>query len=220
MRGQSQRRSTMARWGNTALCDKCPHRQHCSYLLPLGQPPNPPCPDGWVEGPVPTHMIPGPQYRQPSGIGKHNTAGEVSEEPWRGHHYNLRHFCLACACWHGEHTPVTNRSLTWLCSRHVWRLRAWKRATGRVIIPRPKSNWRLKAGQRRRQVIIEALASGPLSLREIATILDTSPESARHHLKTMQRQHQVETLDLRRGQSWVAWRLIPQDDIIQVDVTP
>lgn len=216
----------MARWGSIALCDKCPHRRVCDYRLALGRAPNPSCPDGWVEGPVPAHMIPGPQYRQPSGVGKHNTAGEVSEEPWRSHHYNLRHFCLACAC-EGVHTPITNKSVTWLCSRHIWKLRSWKRATGRVVIPRPKQSWRLRAGQKRRQAIIEALTSGPLSLREIASILDTSPESARHHLKTMQRQALVETLDLRRGQSWVAWQLtppevglIPQDDIIQDNITP
>jgi len=198
-----------ARWGSTVLCKTCPHRQRCDYRLPLGQPPNPPCPDGWAEGSVPAHMIPGPQYKPPSGIGKHNVTEGWSESKRRqAWNYRHRHFCLACAC-QGKHTPISNHTTTWLCRRHARRFRTWREATGRVPIPKVSKSQKAEAGERRRQAITKALTLGPLSLREIATALDFSYEGARYHLKVMQRRHLVEQIDQRRGQSWVAWQLIP-----------
>ena len=198
----------MASWQGLAQCKKCPHKQACDYRLPLGQVPNPLCPDGWVEGPNPAHMIPGPDYRPPSEMGKYT--GRTRQERETTAQYSLRHFCLMCACWENAHTPVTNSARTWLCQRHVQILQKWKRKRSSPILPpRPSAAKRLAAQREaKRQVVLGALADGPRSLREIANALEWSVELCRFHLNKLARASKVRKIDMRRGQSWIAWQLV------------
>lgn len=197
----------MARWRGLAQCDNCPHRQACDYRLPLGQAPNPLCPDGWVEGPVPAHMVPGPGYESPRGQ-KYST-GELRRERDRdGYQYSKRKFCLMCACWDKKHTRVTNNSKTWLCARHLRVFQAWKRKQGLPPIPYIRKD-RTAKHRAKRQVILDILAPGPRSLREVATALDCSVESTRFHLNRLARAHKVGRIPLRRGRARVAWQLTP-----------
>ena len=200
----------MARWGGLAQCDKCPHRQARDHRLPLGQPPNPLCPDGWVEGPGPIHTIPGPQYRPSSEMGKYT--GLSRKERNRTAQYSLKHFCLACACWEGVHTPVTNNSRTWLCRRHLRVFQAWKRKHGLPPISRTLTSEKFEAQREaKRQTVLATLSSGPQSLREVATALDCSVESTRYHLNRLAARRQVERIKQRHGQSWIAWQLIEEE---------
>lgn len=197
----------MANWRGLNLCKTCPHRQACDYRLPLGQAPNPLCPDGWVEGPVPDYMIPGPGYKPASNEGKY--MGTMRRERDSTAQYSKRHFCLMCACWEHKHTPVTNNSRTWLCRRHLRMFQAWKRKRRLPAIGRMPTGKRLKAQQEaRRQTVLDTLSAGPRSLREVATALDCSAEGARYHLNRLAARHQVERIEQHRGRSWIAWQQV------------
>lgn len=199
----------MARWGGLAQCDKCPHRRACDYRLPLGQAPNPLCPDGWVEGPVPAHMIPGSGYKPVSNEGKYT--GTLRREKDRIAQYSKRKFCLMCACWDKKHTRVTNNSRTWLCTRHLRVFQAWKRKHNLPPIPiRPATVAKRKQVTKDR-AIFAALTDGGRSLREVATALDCSVESARFHLNRLARVHKVGRVPLRRGRARIAWQLIAKE---------
>lgn len=197
----------MASWRGLAQCDKCLHRQACDYALPLGQAPNPSCPDGWIEGPVPAYMIPGPGYKPAVNEGKYT--GTLRRERDVTAQYGKRHFCLMCACWERTHTRVTNNSRTWLCRRHLRVFQAWKRKRGLPPLTPPRGKQREKNREKRRRAIVAFLTPGPKSLREVATALDWSTELARYHLNRLARLHEVERIPLVRGQSWVAWQLVP-----------
>ena len=201
----------MANWRGLALCDSCLHRQACDYRLPLGQPPNPLCLDGWIEGPNPAHTIPGPDYRPASEMGKY--PGESQRDRARTAQYSLRHFCLMCACWERQHTPVTNASRTWLCRRHLRVFQAWKRKRGLPPLAPSRGKRRAANREKRRQAVVAFLTPGPRSLREIATALDWSTELARYHLNRLAQSHEVERVPLVRGQSWIAWQLIASSRI-------
>lgn len=199
----------MARWGVLSQCDMCPHRQACDHMLPLGQAPNPLCPDGWIEGPVPAYMIPGPDYVPPRSQ-KYSASSELRQERDRDNYqYSDGHFCLMCACWERTHTRVTNGSLTWLCRRHLRVFQQWKRKHGRP----PLQHKPASKGKRKRAAkyatISAALNDGPRSLREVATALGCSVESVRFHLNALARLDRVERVPLRRGQARIAWQLIP-----------
>ena len=218
MPGQSQRRNMMSRWGRLTQCNRCPHRQACDHRLPLGQAPNPLCPDGWAEGPVPAHMIPGPDYEPPRSQ-KYSDSGEWRRERDRDYQYSLHHFCLMCACWERKHTRVTNGSSTWLCRRHLNVFQRWKRKEGRPPLPRKPANKNERKRAAKYGAIAAALSDGPRSLREIATALGCSVESVRFHLNALARLGRTERIPLRRGQAWIAWQLTPRIDIIQANIT-
>ncbi len=197
----------MARWRGLNLCKTCSHRRACDYRLPLGQAPNPLCPDGWVEGPVPAHLVPGPQYRPVSEMGKYT--GLSQKERGRTAQYTLRHFCLMCACWEHTHTPVTNASRTWLCRRHLRIFQAWKRKHSLPPLPRTSAGKRIAAEREvKRQTVLDTLSEGPRSLREVATALEWSVELCRFHLNKLAGASRVKKIDMRRGQSWIAWQLV------------
>lgn len=198
----------MARWRSLNLCKTCSHRQACDYRLPLGQAPNPLCPDGWAEGPDPAHMVPGPEYRPVSNEGKYT--GTLRRERDRGaYQYSKRKFCLLCACWDKQHTPITNNSRTWLCRRHLYVYQKWQRARGLSgMFPKKAAN-KVEARRRaKRQAVLDALGDGARSLREIATVLEWSVELTRFHLNKLAGASRVEKIDMRRGQSWIAWQLV------------
>lgn len=198
----------MASWRGLAQCDKCPHRQACDYRLPLGQSPNPLCPDGWAEGPEFAHMIPGPDYKPPRSQ-KYSTSSELRQERDRDNYqYSQRHFCLICACWERTHTRVTNGSLTWLCRRHLRVFQQWKRKHGRLPLKRAPANKGARKRAAKYAAISAALSDGPRSLREVATALECSVESVRFHLNALARLARVERIPLHRGQARVAWQLI------------
>lgn len=196
----------MARWRGLNLCKTCPHRQACDYRLPLGQAPNPLCSDGWVEGPVPTHMIPGAGYESPRG--QKYTTGELRRERDRdSYQYSKRKFCLMCACWDKKHTRVTNNSKTWLCARHLRVFQAWKRKHSLPPIPIKPATTAKRKQQAKDRAIFAALSDGGRSLREVATALDCSVEGARFHLNRLARSHKVERVPLHRGRARIAWQL-------------
>lgn len=199
----------MARWRGLNLCKTCPHRRACDHRLPLGQAPNPLCPDGWVEGPVPAHMIPGPGYKPVSNEGKYT--GTLRRGRDRTAQYSKRKFCLLCACWEHKHTPVTNNSRTWLCRRHLRVFQAWKRKRGLPPIPVPRGKQMEINREKKWQAVLDTLAPGPQSLREIATVLNWSVELTRFHLNKLAGASKVKKIEQRRGQSWIAWQLISQD---------
>ena len=199
----------MASWRGLMQCNMCPHRQTCDFRLPLGQAPNPLCPDGWAEGPEPAHMIPGPNYEPPRSQ-KYSTSSELRRERDRDHYqYSDRHFCLMCACWEHTHTRVTNNSRTWLCLRHLHVLQRWKRKHGLPPLPRRRANKAVAKQAAKYSAISAALGEGPRSLREVATALDCSVESVRFHLNALAKLARVKRITLRRGQSRIAWQLIP-----------
>lgn len=199
----------MARWRGLAQCDKCPHQRACDYRLPLGQAPNPMCPDGWAEGPVPAYMIPGPDYVPPRSQ-KYSDSGELRRERDRdSYQYSLHHFCLMCACWHRKHTRVTNNSRTWLCIKCLRVLQRWKRKHGRPPLKRAPADKGKRKRAAKYATITAALSEGPRSLREVATALGCSVESVRFHLNALARLDRVERIPHRRGQARIAWQLIP-----------
>ncbi len=196
----------MANWRGLVQCSKCPHRRACDYRLPLGQEPNPLCPDGWAEGPVPAHMIPGPHY-EPCRGQKYTTGALRRERDRNAYQYSQRHFCLMCACWERTHTRVTNNSRTWLCRRHLRVFQQWKRKHSKPPLPYVAKD-RTAPHRAKRQRILSTLSQGPRSLREVATVLDCSMESTRFHLNRLASLTKVERIPLRRGRAWIAWQLV------------
>lgn len=197
----------MASWRGLAQCDKCPHQRACDYRLPLGQAPNPLCPDGWVEGPEPAHLIPGPHYEPQRGQ-KYATGALRRERDRNAYQYSQRHFCLMCACWERIHTRVTNNSRTWLCVRHLRVFQRWKRKHGLPPIPRSAGKVREVKRRAKHQAILDTLSDGPRSQREIANALDWSVELCRFHLNKLAGASKVVKVNMRRGQSWIAWQLV------------